>query len=217
MSSEERRMAPNQQWYTLHEFQHYYGIDPAARLWEEARREEAKVDVAKDPPPQPQVSHASAAQPARLPPPQPQSCPTEERRMPSDARAVQPVRECLNIRRDVLAPLLAQCRWDADTKTWLIPETRPDARLLNMDWPNMLKIHPGANITAVVPTFYRGEPDPNQDDAPRLDIVVSFADGRSVRYHPSAEPIWSDEPQPTKAMQTRYNRAKNIAKKLHSA
>ena len=199
----------------------------------------AKVDVAKDPPPQPQVSNASAAQPARLPPPQsyygidPAVRSWEEARreeakpevarnltlqpqVSNDARAVQPVRECLNIKRDVLAPLLAHCRWDAHTKTWLIPETMPDARLLNMDWSNMLKIHPGANITAVVPTFYQDEPDPNQRDAPRLDIVVSFADGRSVRYHPAAEPIWSDQPQPTKAMQIRYNRAINIAKKLHS-
>ena len=50
-----------------------------------------------------------------------------------------------------MAPLLAHCRQDAQTKTWLIPETMPDARLLNMDWSNMLEIHPGANITAVVP------------------------------------------------------------------
>ena len=70
MSSEERRMGRDQQWYTWHEFQDFYGIDPAARLWEAARRKDAKVDVAKDPPPQPQVSNASAAQPARLPPPQ---------------------------------------------------------------------------------------------------------------------------------------------------
>ena len=85
-------MDSDQQWYTLHEFQDYYGIDRAARWWKQARREQAKVDVAKAPPPQPQVSNASAAQPARLPPPQPQSCPTEERGMASDARAVQPVR-----------------------------------------------------------------------------------------------------------------------------
>ena len=86
-----------------------------------------------------------------------------------------------------------------------------------MDWSNIVKIHPGAEITAAVPTFYQDEPDPNQRDAPRLDIVVSFADGRSVRYHPSAEPIWSEDLQPTTAMQMRYNRARNIAKKLHSA
>ena len=92
----------------------------------------------------------------------------------NDARAVRPVRECLNIRRNVLAPLLADCRWDADTKTWLIPETMADARLLNMDWSNMLTIHPVPNITAVVPTFYRDEPDPNHRDAPRLDILVFF-------------------------------------------
>ena len=71
-------MTSDQQWYTLHEFQDYYGSDRAARLWEEARREEAKVDVAKDPPPQPQVSHASAAQPASIPPPQPQQAWREE-------------------------------------------------------------------------------------------------------------------------------------------
>ena len=124
-----------------------------------------------------------------------------------------PVRECVNIRRDVLAPLLADCWWDARTRTWQIPETAPDPRLLHMDWSNMLKIQPGADITAAVPTFYKDEPDPNDRDAPRLDIVVSFADGRSVWYHPSAEPIWSDEPQPTKAMQIRYNRAINIAKR----
>ena len=80
----------------------------------------------------------------------------------------------------------------------------------------MLNIPPGADIadiTAEVPTFYEREPDPNQGDAPRLDIVVSFADGRSVRYHPSADPIWSDEPQPTKAMHTKYNRARNIGRR----
>ena len=77
----------------------------------------------------------------------------------------------------------------------------------------MLNIPPGADIaviTAAVPTFYEDEPDPNHGDAPRLDILVSFADGRSVRYHPKANPIWSDELQPTQAMQCRYNRARNI-------
>ena len=102
--------------------------------------------------------------------------------------------------KDVLAPLVARCRWDAHTKIWLIPETMPDARLLNMNWSNVLKIHLGASITTVVPTLYQDEPDPNQRDAPRLDIVVSFADGRSVRYHPQADPIWSSQVQPTDAM-----------------
>ena len=74
----------------------------------------------------------------------------------------------------------------------------------------MLKIQPGADITAAVPTFYEDEPDPNQRDAPRVGIVVSFANGKTVRYHPSAKPIWSDELQPTKAMQMRYNRARKL-------
>ena len=78
----------------------------------------------------------------------------------------------------------------------------------------MLNIQTAAGITAATPTFYKHEPDPNRGDKPRLDIVVSFANGRSVRYHPSAEPIWSDELQPTKAMQVRYNRARKIAPDL---
>ena len=82
-----------------------------------------------------------------------------------------------------------------------------------MDWSNMLKIDPVPTIIACVPTFYEDEPDANQGDKPRLDILVSFAGGKSVRYHPSAESIWSDQPQPTKAMEIRYNRAKNIARR----
>ena len=81
----------------------------------------------------------------------------------------------------------------------------------------MLHIHSDNDIIMIKPTFYVDEPDPNHHGAPRLDIVVSFANGKSVRYHPSAHPIWSDEPQPTAAMQKRYNHTRNLAKKLQSA
>ena len=126
--TEERRMASDQQWYTLHEFEEYYGIARAGRLWEEAQREEAQPEDARNLTLQLQVNN--------------------------DASAVQPERACLNIKRNVFAPLLAQCRQEAHTKTWLIPETTSDARLLNMDWSNMLNVDRGANITAAVPTFY---------------------------------------------------------------
>ena len=76
---------------------------------------------------------------------------------------------------------------------------------------------PRVTSVSVLPTFYADEPDPNQGDSTRLDVVVSFADGRSVRYHPSAGPTWSDEAQPTKAMQQRYNRARKLAERLASA
>ena len=129
----------------------------------------------------------------------------------------------LAIKRDVFNPLLDACTWDHATGAWLTPATGPDARLCGMDWQNMLKLPPGWTPTSFVPTFFHDEPDPNQRDKPRLDIVVSFGNGHSVRYHPSAHPIWSAWPQPTDAMQKRYNRAKKIAKtqangrRLHSS
>ena len=77
-----------------------------------------------------------------------------------------------------------------------------------MDWRNMLNLPPGWTPTSFVPTFFHDEPDPNQRDKPRLDIVVSFGNEHSVRYHPNDDPIWSTSPQPTDATQKRYNRAK---------
>ena len=116
----------------------------------------------------------------------------------------------LAIRRDVLTPLLDACTWDHATGAWLTPATEPDAGLWNYPWQNMLKLPPGWTPTSFVPTFFHDEPDPNQRDKPRLDIVVSFDNGHSVRYHPSANPIWSTCPQPTDAMKQRYNRKKKI-------
>ena len=89
-------------------------------------------------------------------------------------------------------------------------QTEPDAGLRGLDWQNMLKLPPGWTPTNFVPTFFHDEPDPNQKGNPRLDIVVSFDNGVSARYHPSAVPIWSTETQPTDAMQTRYTRAKHL-------
>ena len=117
------------------------------------------------------------------------------------------------IKRDVFNPLLDACTWDHGTGAWLTPATGPDARLCGMDWQNMLKLPPGWTPTSFVPTFFHDEPDPNQRDKPRLDIVVSFDNGHSVRYHPRAAPIWSTSPQPTDAMQKRYNRAKHVGRR----
>ena len=121
----------------------------------------------------------------------------------------------LAIKRDVFNPLLDACTWDHATGAWLTPATEPDARLCGLDWRNMLKLPPGWTPTNFVPTFFPDEPDANQRDKPRLDIVVSFDNGHSVRYHPSADPIWSTSPQPTDAMQQRYNRAKRLHRRLH--
>ena len=131
---------------------------------------------------------------------------------PVGGSAGQPAQQPqLAIRRDVLEPLLEACTWD-DALGWLTPATEPDARLFGMDWRNMLNLPAGWAPTSFVPTFFPAEPDPNQRDKPRLDIVVSFGNGDSVRYHPNADPIWSTSPQPTDAMQKRYNRARKLAR-----
>ena len=133
-------------------------------------------------------------------------------------RASQPAtshvpRLAIKIRRGVFNPLLDQCWWDSSTGMWRTPATEPDDGLRGLDWQNMLHLGPGWAPTNFVPTFFHDEPDANQRDKPRLDIVVSFGNGHSVRYHPSADPIWSTSPQPTDAMQKRYNRAKIVGRR----
>ena len=118
----------------------------------------------------------------------------------------------VHIKRDVLQPLLDQCQWDAQNLSWRLPQTQPDARLLAWNWQSILRSTSDKVAVSVLPTFYPREPDHNQRNAPRLDIVVSFADGTWVRYHPRAQPIWSDEFQPTDAMIARYNLAAKLAK-----
>ena len=59
-----------------------------------------------------------------------------------------------------------------------------------------------------VASFFPDEADSNRGGAPRLDIVLTFNDGMTVRYHPQAKLIWSTEPQPTLAMQKRMNLAR---------
>ena len=87
----------------------------------------------------------------------------------------------LDIKRGAFNPLLAACWWDYATGAWQTPATEPDARLVGLDWQNMLKLPAGWTPTNFVPTFYHDEPDPNQGDKPRLDVVVSFDHGPSER------------------------------------
>ena len=112
----------------------------------------------------------------------------------------------VNIKKQILAPLNAACTWDADTRSWILPNT-PEQPLTICDWKNALgnKYPRGADVTRCLPTFFLQEADPNNDGAPRLDLVLSFSNGDSVRYHPGATPISSRDPQPTKAMQNRMN------------
>ena len=71
------------------------------------------------------------------------------------------------------------------------------------------------SIVSIVPTFYLDEPDHNQRNKPRLDILVSFNDGITVRYHPKADPIWSSTQQPTEAMRKRYDLRAKLSSKIY--
>ena len=118
----------------------------------------------------------------------------------------------LNIKRDVFNPLLAQCVKVGPTYT--VPTTAHDPRLLQIPLPLLDEIRD--QVAGAVPTFYHDEPDSNQDDKPRLDILFTMQDGSWLRYHPGATPIWSDQALPTVAMTTRYNRAHKLAKHVSS-
>ena len=57
------------------------------------------------------------------------------------------------------------------------------------------------------------EPDANLGNKPRLDIKLSFADGRSVRYNPAAMFILFDQQLPSQAMRVRYSGAAKLQKR----
>ena len=113
----------------------------------------------------------------------------------------------VNIKKDILAPLNAACKWDADTNSWILPNTPEQPLTICRNWKNALgdKYPRGADVTGCLPTFFLEEADANQHGAPRLDLVLSFSNGDTVRYHPGATPISSRDPQPTDAMQARIN------------
>ena len=118
----------------------------------------------------------------------------------------------VNIKKDILAPLNAACKWDADTNSWILPNTPEQPLTICRNWKNALgdKYPRGADVTRCLPTFFLEEADANQHGAPRLDLVLSFSNGDTVRYHPGATPISSRDPQPTDAMQARINRRRKL-------
>ena len=113
----------------------------------------------------------------------------------------------------VLKPMIQQCTWDKEQKKWNIPATKE--LLDEWNWAAIAKLDgwQAGNLTSARPVFYTDEPDPNQDDKPRLDILLSMSDGTWVRYHPGANPIFSHEGA-TQAMQQRYDRREKLLKKL---
>jgi hypothetical protein len=99
--------------------------------------------------------------------------------------------------RSALAWWNDQCRRDDATGQWIAPVTQDMLEGVGwMDWANMLKDEDlkigRRHMTKIMPVFFMDEADHNNFDRPRLDFVVSFDDGRAVRYHPACEEIWLD-------------------------
>ena len=119
-----------------------------------------------------------------------------------------------DLRREILDPLYDACVWDAGAKKWRPRDIETACELDEEYWKQVLgNDYPtGCALQSVTARFFEDEPDHNRSNKPRLDIVLSFADGRWVRYHPIASLIWSDEQLPSEAMQARYNRAAKLQK-----
>ena len=120
-----------------------------------------------------------------------------------------------NLRKEIFDPFYDACVWDADAKQWL--PRKLETRILTNEeyWKQVLKdAYPAACVfESVSARFFEDEPDPNREAKPRLDIKLSFAYGRWVRYHPKATLIWSDEQLPSVAMRARYNRVAKLQKR----
>ena len=140
-----------------------------------------------------------------------------------------------NLRKDILDPLYEACTFDRKINDWIVPREETRLKIDRFYWHQALgKAFPhDRTITSCIAQFFLLECDPNRSCKPRLDIVLSFSDASgvmrvqeansfgdiqepsssnshgclSVRYHPGAKLIWSNEVQPTAAMQTRINLA----------
>ena len=115
----------------------------------------------------------------------------------------------------MFGPLLAQCQLtNEELNEWATPTNTVELPL-EWDWAVMAKLDgwQAGNITSVRPMFFPEEPDSNQGDKPRLDIMITMSDRSWVRYHPGAAPISSTDRMPTEAMQKRYDRIKKLPQK----
>ena len=130
-----------------------------------------------------------------------------------------PVAKFSDLRKQVLDPLYAQCQWNELTHNWMVLNKEIPLALDTDYWEKVLGADRPADthLVSCIATFFEHEPDHNRQNKPRLDIVLSFSNGRTVRYHPRADLIWSDEQQPTKAMQQRLNRAAKLQRARETA
>ena len=139
----------------------------------------------------------------------------------------KPVEERMfqNLKKDVLDPLYAACTVDQDTNEWIVPAEETRLKIDRFYWHRALgdAFPHNKTILSCTAKFFLLEVDHNRDFKPRLDIVLTFSNESgasssssqtqlSVRYHPGAKLIWSNDPQPSEAMQQRMKLA---AKKMN--
>ena len=130
-----------------------------------------------------------------------------------------PAMSFANMRADVLDPLYDACVWDEGTQRWVVPREKTPLSIDDAYWAGVLgsKYPAGQTITSCDASFFQAEADSNRQNKPRLDIVLVFSGGTTVRYHPKAALIWSTDSLPTDAMIKRIRlRGKLDAKVLRS-
>ena len=103
----------------------------------------------------------------------------------------------LGLIKDIMWICDGRCEQNHVTGRWMVPATHEFLELVKtFDWPLMLHDEALTNhdkdIISIMPTYFMDEADANHFDRPRLDFVVSFDDGTSVRYHPKAPALVGD-------------------------
>ena len=169
------------------------------------------------PPPRPPTSAANpAATSATTPAATPAANPAATPAATSADLSILPFHPPLNSPtiKSIFQHYNAGCVLNEESQQWAIPLTHALNLIDQFDWKKMLdcsdEFLQGRFIVSTIPTFYREEPDHNQRNKPRLDILVEFNDGITVRYHQGADHIWSTTPQPTTAMEKRYKLAAKL-------
>ena len=99
---------------------------------------------------------------------------------------------------------------------WTVRLIEHELALSDRHWEQLLghNFPPGRAKVNCVLTFFSTDADQNHNGALRLDIVLTFSDGITVRYHPKALWIRSTQPQPSHAMQQWIKLSRNETSKV---
>jgi len=97
---------------------------------------------------------------------------------------------------------------------WELPDCTGEENRFFIDWAQVDPRLQRVQVASWELKFYADEADPNFGDKPRLDFELLLADGNWIRWHPDADPIWSTDTLPTRAMTQRRNRQTKLMKNV---